>query len=146
MKNLFRLFVLATATLFAAGCATSSDMQKLQSQISDLQDQLAQLKRNASSKEEVQNVNTKIAEQTQTLLKSNAVMSVKVDQLEERTQSTQGQAEQRSHRIDRMPQQLTQAQHDIEELRAAETARNAAAAAVASSPAAGTPQAPPARA
>lgn len=130
------------ASLLAAGCVTSSDIEKLQSQISDIQDQVAQLKRTASSKEEVQNVNAKIAEQTQTLLKSNATLVAKVADIEDKMNNTTGTAEQTNYRLDRMAQQLTQAQHDVEELKAA-AARAAAAAAAAATPApAGTQPAP----
>jgi len=75
---------IAAVALMTTACASSSDMEKLQSQISDLQEQIAALKRTASSKEEVQNVNTKIAEQTQMLLKSNATLVTKVDAIEDR--------------------------------------------------------------
>jgi tol-pal system protein YbgF len=118
MKALFRNAVLAAAALSCAACVTSSDVEKLQSQISDLQDQLAQVKRTASSKEEVNNVNRTIAEQTQTLLKSNATLVAKVDQIEERIQTAQGATEQTNYRLDRMTQQLTQTQHDVDELKA----------------------------
>jgi tol-pal system protein YbgF len=124
-----KYLAIAALTLATASCATSGDMDKIQSQISDLQDQIAQLKRTASSKEEVQNVNTKIAEQTQTLLKSNAQLVTKVDTIEDRLSNTQGSVEQTNYRVDRIVQQLTQAQHDVEELKAAEAARTAAAAA-----------------
>ena len=116
----------AAVALLATACATSSDMEKLQSQISDLQEQVAQLKRTASSKEEVQNVNTKIAEQTQTLLKSNATLVTKVDSIEERLNNAQGSVEQTNYRVDRMVQQLTQTQHDVEDLKAAAVAARAA--------------------
>lgn len=129
----------ALGLLLAAGCATSSDVDKLQSQISDLQDQVAQLKRTASSKEEVQNVNTKIAEQTQTLLKSNATLVAKVGDIEEKMNNAQGGVEQTNYRIDRLVQQLTQAQHDVDDLKAQNAARAAAAAAV---PAPGTAATP----
>ena len=129
------------ASLLAAGCVTSSDLEKLQSQISDIQDQVAQLKRTASSKEEVQNVNAKIAEQTQTLLKSNATLVAKVADIEDKMNNTTGTTEQTNYRLDRMAQQLTQAQHDVEELKAA-AARAAAAAAAATPVPAGTQPAP----
>jgi tol-pal system protein YbgF len=126
MKSLFRNAVLAAAALSSVACVTSSDVEKLQSQISDLQEQLAQVKRTASSKEEVNNVNRTIAEQTQTLLKSNATLVAKVDQIEEKIQTAQGGTEQTNYRLDRMTQQLTQTQHDVDELKAA-AARAAAA-------------------
>jgi tol-pal system protein YbgF len=116
-----RLLPFALLTLFASACATTSDVQKLQSEINDLQDQVAQLKRTASSKEDVQNVNTRIAEQTETLLKSNATLVTKVGSIEDRMNNTQGSVEQTNYRVDHLVQQLTQAQHDVEEMRAAMT-------------------------
>jgi tol-pal system protein YbgF len=119
MRAIVKVASAAITALFATACVTGSDIQKLQSQISDLQDQVAALKRTASSKEEVQNVNARIAEQTQTLLKSNATLVTKVDAIEDRLNNTQGSVEQTNYRIDRIVQQLAQAQHDIEEVRAA---------------------------
>jgi tol-pal system protein YbgF len=119
MRSLIRNVVLAAATLSTVACVTSSDVEKLQSQISDLQEQLAQVKRTASNKEEVNNINRTIAEQTQTLLKSNATLVAKVDQIEEKMQTAQGGTEQTNYRLDRMTQQLTQTQHDVDELKVA---------------------------
>ena len=133
MKSLIRNVVLAAAALSTAACVTGSDVEKLQSQISDLQEQLAQVKRTASNKEEVNNINRTIAEQTQTLLKSNATLVAKVDQIEDKIQNAQGATEQTNYRLDRMTQQLTQTQHDVDELKAG--AARAAAAAVAPVPA-----------
>ncbi|HSP14158.1 MAG TPA: tol-pal system protein YbgF [Thermoanaerobaculia bacterium] len=106
------------ALTLAGGCATSGDLQKVQQQVSELQNELANMKRTTAGKEEVQNVNVKIAQQTEQLLKSNATLVAKVDQMDERVQNTQGTIEQTNYRIDRLAQQLTQAQHDIEELKA----------------------------
>jgi tol-pal system protein YbgF len=119
------------AAVLLAGCASTGDLQKAQSQVTELQDELANIKRTASSKEEMQSVNQKIAQQTDQLLKSNATLVAKVDQMDERLQNSQGTIEQTNYRIDRLVQQLTQAQHDIEELKA----RAAAAAAIAPPPA-----------
>ena len=121
-----RIAPFALLALLAVGCASTSDVQKLQSQINDLQDQVAQLKRTASSKEDVQNVNTRIAEQTETLLKSNATLVTKVGSIETQLNNNQGSVEQTNYRVDHLVQQLTQAQHDVEELRAS-VARLAAA-------------------
>ena len=141
MMKIFRFAVIAAASLCAAGCVSTSDIEKLQSQITDLQDQVAQLKRTASSKEEVQNVNTKIADQTQQLLKSNATLVAKVDQIEEKMNNSTGTVEQTNYRIDRLAQQLTQAQNDVESLKAAmarAAAQPAPAPAVGTAPVAGT--------
>jgi len=132
MRSLIRNVVLAAAALSSVACVSTSDVEKLQSQISDLQEQLAQVKRTASNKEEVNNINRTIAEQTQTLLKSNATLVAKVDQIEEKIQTAQGATEQTNYRLDRMTQQLTQTQHDVDDLKAG--AARAAAAAVAPVP------------
>jgi len=131
----------AAVAFLATSCASSSDMEKLQSQISDLQEQIAALKRTASSKEEVQNVNTKIADQTQTLLKSNATLVTKVDSIEDRLNNAQGSIEQTNYRLDRLVQQVTQTQHDVDDLKASAAAQAAAAPATA---APGTSQSTPA--
>jgi tol-pal system protein YbgF len=128
MRALIRLTLLGAAALSSAACVTSSDVEKLQSQISDLQEQLVQVKRTSSSKEEVQNVNKTIADQTQMLLKSNATLVAKVDQIEDKIQNAQGAVEQTNNRLDRISQTLTQTQHDVDELKGA-LARAAAAAA-----------------
>src|SRR5258708_21098458 len=134
MRAFIRFRLLGAAALSSAACVTSSDVEKLQSQISDLQEQLAQVKRTASSKEEVSNVNKTIAEQTQTLLKSNATLVAKVDQIEDKIQNAQGATEQTNYRLDRMTQQLTQTQHEVDDLKTPE-ARAAAAPQQTASPA-----------
>src|SRR5207248_5209575 len=115
------------ALLLLGGCATSSDVQSLQSQIRELQDELAKVKQTAAGKEEVQNVNARIADQTAQLLKSNATLVAKVEQIEERGNNTQGSIEQTNYRLDRLAQQMTQSQHDIEDLKAMARATAAAA-------------------
>lgn len=130
MRSLIRNVVLAAAALSSVACVSTSDVEKLQSQISDLQEQLAQVKRTASNKEEVNNINRTIAEQTQTLLKSNATLVAKVDQIEEKIQTAQGATEQTNYRLDRMTQQLTQTQHDVDDLKARAAAAAAAVAPV----------------
>ncbi len=120
-----RILILLLSILLAA-CATSGDMQKLQNQISELQDELAAVKRTASSKEEVQNINQRTAEQTEQLLKSNATLVAKVEQIDERVQNAQGSIEQTNYRVDRMAQQVTAMQRDVDDLKARAAAPTAA--------------------
>lgn len=103
--------------VLAFGCASNSDVDRLRSQISELQEELANVKRTASSKEEVQSVNQRIVNQTEMLLRSNATLIAKVDQMDERIQTTQGAVEQVTHRMDEIAQQMTQAQRDIESIK-----------------------------
>jgi tol-pal system protein YbgF len=114
----FRLLALAAAALAAAGCVSTSDFERAQDQIAELQEELANVRRTTAGKEEVQGVNVRIAEQTETLLRSNATLVTKVAEIEERLQGTTGSTEQTNYRLDQLAQQLTQAQRDLESLRA----------------------------
>ena len=126
--KILRLLVVTGAALAASGCVSTEDFQAAQRQISELQEELANIKRTASSKEEVQNVNVRIAEQTEMLLKSNATLVTKVDDMDDRIQKTQGAVEQSTYRLDQISTQLSQTRRDVEDLKAALAALQAAAA------------------
>jgi tol-pal system protein YbgF len=138
MKILRPLVAVAAAMLAAAGCVSTSDFEAAQHQISELQEELANVKRTASSKEEVQGVNVRIAEQTETLLKSNATLVTKVNDIEERIQGTTGSIEQAGFRMDSITQQLAQIRRDIDDVKtrvaAMETAQTAAPNAATNTP------------
>jgi tol-pal system protein YbgF len=116
MKTL-RYLALAAA-FAAAGCVSTSDFQRAQDQIAELQDELANVKRTSAGKEEVQGVNMRIAEQTETLLRSNATLVAKVAELEDRMQNAGGANETTNHRLDELAAQISQNQRELEGLRA----------------------------
>src|SRR5688572_26098840 len=99
MNRLCSVVVMA-ATLAAGGCISTSDFEAVQRQVVELQDELANVRRTTSSKEDVQNVNSRVVEQTETLLKSNAALLTRVGEIEERIQNTQGAIEQGNYRIE----------------------------------------------
>ena len=115
----FRLLAVAAAALAAAGCVSTSDFERAQDQIAELQEELANVRRTTAGKEEVQGVNVRIAEQTETLLRSNATLVTKVAEIEERLAGATGSTEQTNYRLDQLAQQVTQNQRDLESLRAA---------------------------
>jgi tol-pal system protein YbgF len=116
--NILKSLVVTAAALAAAGCVSTSDFEASQRQIAELQDELANIKRTASSKEEVQNVNVRIAEQTETLLKSNATLVAKVADIEDRIQNVQGGIEQGQYRVEQFATQLTAMRRDLDDMRA----------------------------
>jgi tol-pal system protein YbgF len=116
--RILRALAVTAAALTAFACASTSDLQTAQRQVNELQDELANVKRTAAGKEDVQNVNTRIAEQTETLLKSNATLVAKVNEIEDRIASTQGGIEQTGYKIEQITARLTQQAQMIEELRA----------------------------
>lgn len=134
MKSL-RLLALAAA-LAAAGCASNTDLQRSQDQIAELQEELANVRRTSAGKEEVQGVNVRIAEQTETLLRSNATLVAKVAELEDRMQNAAGVNETLAHRVDQLAQQLSQTQREVENLKGLLAAAQPASA---TAPAGGAP-------
>lgn len=126
--KILKSIVVVAAAFAAAACASTSDLERAQDQVAELQQELANVKRTSAGKEEVQSVNTRIAEQTEMLLKSNATLVTKVDEIDQRIQSAQGSIEQTGHRVDQLAQQLAQAQREIADLRAQVTALQQAAA------------------
>lgn len=112
-----RLLVVFFACALGAGCVSSSDLDRLEDRIQDLQDEIADLKRQASTREEVERLNEELASRTQTILRSAADVTAKVDRIDERIENTQGSIEQTNHRIDRVVQQLTQHEREIANLR-----------------------------
>lgn len=138
MKILKPIVVLAVASFAAAGCVSTSDFEAAQRQISELQEELANIKRTASSKDEVQNVNVRIAEQTETLLKSNATLVTKVAEIDERVQTTQGAVEQATYRIDQVAQQSAQVRRDVDDLKTRVTTMQTAPPPVPANPATGS--------
>jgi tol-pal system protein YbgF len=129
------MVAVAAAFLAAAGCVSTSDFEAAQRQIAELQEELANVKRTASSKEEVQGVNVRIAEQTETLLKSNATLVTKVNDIEERLQTTTGTIEQAAYRMDGFAQQLTQIRRDLDDVKAGLAAAQQAAPVAPAAPA-----------
>lgn len=108
--KMLRLLVAPVVALAMTGCVSTSDFEAAQRQIAELQEELANIKRTAAGKEDVQNVNTRIAEQTETLLKSNATLVAKVAEIDDRIANTQGGIEQANYRMDRLAQQITDVQ------------------------------------
>ncbi|MFN2239951.1 MAG: hypothetical protein ABR524_11215, partial [Thermoanaerobaculia bacterium] len=68
---------------------------------------------------EVEQLNRTLADQTQSILRSNAEMTARVGQIDERMQNTQGNIEQTNYRIDRLAQQVNALQREVETLRRA---------------------------
>src|SRR5579863_1710732 len=69
------------AALVAGGCVGSSDIEGLRSQISDVQRQVLQVQKQSSSKEEVQSLEASFGKQMDSLLKTEADMQVKLQDL-----------------------------------------------------------------
>lgn len=114
-----KMHLLSAAAMVAllSGCVTGSDFERLERQVGDLQDEITALKRQSSSKQEVEQLNQSLRDQTDRLLRTSADVAAKVGEVDDRIQNLQGGIEQTNHRIDRIVQQLSQAERDIASLR-----------------------------
>jgi tol-pal system protein YbgF len=110
-----RFLISLACMLLLAGCVSTSDIERMQAQIFDLQDQVAELKR--SQNNEVQQVNARIEQKTDELLRSYADLTARVAAVDERMATNVGTVEQTNYRIDRLAQQVTQLQAEIVSLR-----------------------------
>ncbi|HVR42849.1 MAG TPA: tol-pal system protein YbgF [Thermoanaerobaculia bacterium] len=102
-----------------AACASSGDVRSVEDQIADLEGELDRMRLSASSKAEIEQLNRTLTDQTQSLLRSNAEMTARVGQIDERVQNAQGNLEQTNYRIDRLAQQVNDLRREIEALRSA---------------------------
>lgn len=114
-----RFLSILLLSLLAGGCASSGDVRTLEDDLADLEDAVAELKRSASSRAEVEQLNRNLAEQTQTILRSNAEVTARVNQIDERVTQTQGSQEDTNYRIDRLAQQVNDLRREIEAIRLA---------------------------
>ncbi len=121
-----RLSLLLLSFFFAA-CASSGDLKRAEDQIADLEDEISQMRMSASSKSEVEQINRTLADQMQSLIRSNAESTARVSQIEERIQASQGNLEQASYRMDRLAQQVNDLRREVEALRMALQSASAAA-------------------
>ncbi|MEO8217190.1 MAG: tol-pal system protein YbgF, partial [Acidobacteriota bacterium] len=62
---------------------------------------------------------SKVTSQTESLLKSNAQLTTKVSEIDDKLQNSQGTIEQTNYRVDRLAQQLTDLQRNFEQIRSA---------------------------
>jgi tol-pal system protein YbgF len=120
--QVFKSLIASAMALTMAGCVSTSDFEAAQRQIGELQEELANIKRTAAGKDDVRNVNTRIAEQTETLLKSNATLVAKVAEIDERIATTQGGIESSTYRLDKIAQDMADIQRTVTSLDARVTA------------------------
>lgn len=104
---------LAGALLFASllgGCVSGSDIEGLHKHVGDLEKQLEKLSQQTSSKEEVDKLNQNLTKQVSTILRSNADMGTRFDELTRELQTLAGKLEDANRRLAQLSQQIAEAQ------------------------------------
>lgn len=107
----------ALAAALAGGCVTSSDIEGLRSQLSDVQRQVLQLQKQASSKEEMQSLETSVGRQMDSLLKTEADMQVKLQELSGQIEALQAKLEDTNYRLGQLSSQIAATNQDLRTFR-----------------------------
>ncbi len=135
------------AALAAAGCVSPQDIEGLQSQLSDIQRQMLQLQRQAPSKQEVEDLGTSVGQQMGSLLKTEADMQVKLQELSSQIDELQAKLEDTNYRLAQLSQQIATTNQELKAFRAqpAPAAPSPETVGPGGDPAATPPQPPPVR-
>jgi tol-pal system protein YbgF len=111
----------ALVAVFAGvgGCVTSSDIEGLRSQLSDVQRQVLQVQKQSSSKEEVQSLEASVGKQMDSLLKTEADMQVKLQDLSSQIEALQAKLEDTNYRLAQLSQQIAATNQELKSFRGA---------------------------
>jgi len=108
------------AALAATGCVSTQDIEGLQSQLSDIQRQMLQLQKQAQqapSREQVDVLGSNVGQQMAGLLKTEADMQVKLQDLSGQIEALQAKLEDTNYRLSQLSQQIASANQQMKDLR-----------------------------
>ncbi|MFN7987519.1 MAG: tol-pal system protein YbgF [Thermoanaerobaculia bacterium] len=100
------LFVVPALT----GCVTGTDIEGLHKHVGEVEKSVEQVARQTSSKEEVDKLNQNLTKQVSTILRSNADMGTRFDELTRELQMLAGKLEDANRRLAQLSQQIAEAQ------------------------------------
>jgi tol-pal system protein YbgF len=127
-----------SAALLLGGCVSGSDIEGLHRQINNVEKKVDAVAAQASSREEVQKLNDNLGKQSTALLRSNAEIGTKFDDLIREMQTLAGKLEEANRRLREVSQQLGEMQARAGAGVAAPAGVGAPAAAAAAGAAAGS--------
>ena len=93
-----------------AGCVSGTDIEGLHKHVGDVEKQVDTLSKQTSSKEEVDKLNQNLTKQVSTILRSNADMGTRFDELTRELQTLAGKLEDANRRLAQLSQQIAEAQ------------------------------------
>jgi tol-pal system protein YbgF len=114
-----RLAGIAGIACIIGGCVTSSDIDGLRSQLTDVQRQVLQVQKQSSSKEEVQSLEASVGKQMDSLLKTEADMQVKLQDLSGQIEALQAKLEDTNYRLAQLSQQIAATNQELKGFRSA---------------------------
>lgn len=118
MKRAAAAPLLAVA-LAAAGCVSTQDIEGINSQLAEIQRQVLQAQRQAPSKEDVENLDAQVGRQMDSLLKTEADMQVKLQDLSRQIDELQAKLEDTNYRLGQLSQQIAATNQELKSFRTA---------------------------
>jgi tol-pal system protein YbgF len=94
------------ASLYLGGCVSGSDIDALHRHIGDVEKKVDTVAAQSSSKEEVQRLNENLTKQVATLLRANADVGARFDDLIREMQTLAGKLEDTNRRLSQVSQQI----------------------------------------
>ncbi|HEX3129328.1 MAG TPA: tol-pal system protein YbgF [Thermoanaerobaculia bacterium] len=123
---LLRLTGCLAAVIIAAstaGCVTPQDIEGLQGQLSDIQRQVLQIQKQSPSKEEVSSqvssLGADVGRRMESLLKTEADMQVKLQDLSSQIDELQAKLEDTNYRLAQLSQQIAATNQELKSFRSA---------------------------
>ena len=117
----FALCLVAPVAMLATGCVTPQDIEGLNAQLADIQRQVLQIQKQAPSKEEVSsqvsNLGTSVGRQMDSLLKTEADMQVKLQDLSSQIDELQAKLEDTNYRLAQLSQQIAATNQELKSFR-----------------------------
>ena len=111
----------ASVAILATGCVTPQDIEGLNAQLADIQRQVLQIQKQAPSKEEVSsqvsNLGTSVGRQMDSLLKTEADMQVKLQDLSSQIDELQAKLEDTNYRLAQLSQQIAATNQELKTFR-----------------------------
>ena len=102
--------LLAACVPLTIGCVSGSDIEGLHRHVGDVEKKLDDVAKQSSSKEEVARLNESLSRQSGVLLRSNADLGAKFDDLTRELQTLEGKLEDANRRLTQLSQQIAEAQ------------------------------------
>jgi tol-pal system protein YbgF len=121
LRRTLRFAVCLVAVLSATGCVTPQDIEGLNTQLADIQRQVLQIQKQAPSKEEVSSqvstLGTNLGRQMESLLKTEADMQVKLQDLSSQIDELQAKLEDTNYRLAQLSQQIAATNQELKSFR-----------------------------
>jgi len=121
--SLLRLTGCLALAFAGAGCVTPQDIEGLQTQLSDIQRQVLQIQKQSPSKEEVSSqvssLGADVGRRMESLLKTEADMQVKLQDLSSQIDELQAKLEDTNYRLAQLSQQIATTNQELKSFRGA---------------------------